>query len=164
PTVPPPRAQNPSNEHRVTITRVTDGDTVNVHLLDGPVVEANGIGSYEAVRLTGIDAPESDQAFGADSTRHLSELVAGKNIMLVECRSNRSYGRLLCKIVVDGKDVDLDQVKAGLAWHYKEYQREQSPADRSAYAAAECEAMKAKRGLWSDPHPMQPQDYRHGTV
>ena len=40
---------------------------------------------------------------------------------------------------------------------------EQSARDRDAYAEAECRAMKSKLGLWSDPHPLQPQDFRHGT-
>lgn len=48
-----------------------------------------------------------------------------------------------------------------MAWHYKQYQDAQSPAERGAYAAAECLAMKARIGLWSDPHPVQPQDWRH---
>jgi hypothetical protein len=51
-----------------------------------------------------------------------------------------------------------------MAWHYKQYQDEQSAADRTTYAATECTAMKATVGLWSDPHPVQPQDFRHGTV
>ena len=64
--------------------------------------------------------------------------------------------RLICKILLpNDEDMCLDQVKSGMAWHYKQYQDEQSPADRDGYAAAECSAMKAKLGLWSDPHPMQ---------
>jgi nuclease-like protein len=90
-------------------------------------------------------------------------MTSGKTVTL-ECESEKSYGRLLCKILLpNGEDVDLDEVKAGMAWHYKQYQDEQSPADREAYAAAECIAMKAKLSLWSDPHPVQPQDFRHGT-
>jgi hypothetical protein len=50
-----------------------------------------------------------------------------------------------------------------MAWHYKQYEDEQSPADRASYGAAECAAMKAKIGLWSQPDPEQPQDFRHGT-
>jgi hypothetical protein len=90
-------------------------------------------------------------------------MIAGKTVTL-ECENERSYGRLICKILLPNRaDVDLDQVKAGMAWHYKQYEDEQSPADREAYAAAECAAMKAKIGLWSDLHPVQPQDFRHGT-
>jgi endonuclease YncB( thermonuclease family) len=133
---------------------VTDGDTVDV---------LESTGRQESVRLTGIDAPEHDQVYGAESTRKLSGLILRKSVTL-DCEDERSYGRLLCKILLpNGEDVDLDQVKAGMAWHYKQFQDEQSPVDRVAYAAAECGAMKAKLGLWGDPHPVQPQDFRHGT-
>jgi Staphylococcal nuclease homologue len=59
--------------------------------------------------------------------------------------------------------VCLDQVKAGRAWHYKQYAFEQTPEDRQAYSAAEDGAREAHRGLWADAHPVQPQDFRHGT-
>jgi hypothetical protein len=113
--------------------------------------------------LAGIDAPESEQSFGAQSTRHLSALVSGKTVT-VQCENERSYGRLICKILLpSGEDIDLDQVKAGMAWHYKQYQDGQSAADRAAYASAECTAMKSKIGLWAEPNPVEPQDFRHGT-
>jgi len=148
------RPVNPLNRFSAQVVSITDGDTIDVM---GP----NGI-TY-AVRLAGIDAPEHDQAFGAESTQHLAELLSGKSVNL-DCENERSYGRLICKILLpDGEDVDLDQVKAGMAWHYKQYRDEQSPEDRASYAAADCVAMKAKLGLWSDPHPVQPQDFRHGT-
>jgi len=142
------------NRYPGKVVGVRDGDTIDV------AIAPEGV---QSVRLAGIDAPESAQAFGTESTRHLSEIVSGRTVAL-ECENERSYGRLICKILSSGgKDVDLDQVKAGMAWHYKQYQDEQSPADRLAYSAAECVAMKAKIGLWSNPHPEQPQDFRHGT-
>ena len=148
------RAAKPLNNFSGKVVSVTDGDTVDV-LVSGNLIYA--------VRLAGIDAPEHDQAYGTESTEHLSQLVLDKTVTL-ECEDERSYGRLICKIILaDGDDVCLEQVKAGMAWHYKQYEDEQNPADRENYAAAECFAMKAKVGLWSDPHPVQPQDFRHGT-
>src|SRR5216684_4030803 len=145
---------NPSNTFSAKVVNITDGDTVDVLRSDNFTY---------AVRLSGIDAPEHDQAFGTQSTQNLTSLISGKTVTL-ECESERSYGRLICKILLpSGEDVDLDQVKAGMAWHYKQFQDEQSPSDREAYATAECAAMKSKLGLWSDPHPVQPQDFRHGT-
>ena len=47
------------------------------------------------------------------------------------------YGRIVGKISIDQIDVCLDQVRRGMAWHYKQYQRDQTPADQQAYAAAE---------------------------
>jgi len=147
-----PETSSPPAATSVKVVSITDGDTVDVQDQQGRTY---------TVRLAGIDAPEHDQVFGPEATRHLSTLIAGKTVML-ECGNERSYGRMICKILLDGEDVCLDQVKAGLAWHYKQYEDEQSPADRAAYAAAECAAMKDHLGLWSDPHPA-PQDFRHET-
>ena len=145
---------NLPNKFSARVVSITDGDTVTV---------ADNAGQEEVIRLAGIDAPEHDQPFGAQSTGHLAGLLSGNTITL-DCENERSYGRLICKILLpDGEDACLDQVKAGMAWHYKQYQDEQSPADRAAYAAAECAAMKAKIGLWSDRNPIQPQDWRHAT-
>jgi endonuclease YncB( thermonuclease family) len=145
---------NPLSKFSAKVASITDGDTVGV-LAPG--------GQTYAIRLAGIDAPEHNQAFGSQSTANLAALVSGKTVAL-ECEDERSYGRLICKVLLpNGEDADLDQVKAGLAWHYKQYQDEQSLADRAAYGAAECAAMKAKSGLWGQPNPDQPQDFRHGT-
>ena len=107
---------------------ITDGDTIDVAL--------DPSGLVQAVRLEGIDAPESAQAFGSQSTQHLSEVASGKVVRL-ECENERSYGRLICKVLLQhGEDACLDQVKAGMAWHYKQYRDEQSPSDRETYASA----------------------------
>ena len=58
------------------------------------------------------------------------------------------------------KDANLEQVEDGMAWHYKKYQGEQSPSDRIEYSDAELEAKRLKVGLWHDPNPMPPWDYR----
>ena len=47
-----------------------------------------------------------------------------------------------------------------MTWHFKRYESEQRPEDRRAYADAEVEARKAKRGLWRDPQPVPPWDFR----
>jgi hypothetical protein len=61
------------------------------------------------------------------------------------------------------RDINLKQIQAGLAWHYKAYERDQSPADREHYAAAEESARKADVGLWVDRSPMPPWDCRRGV-
>jgi len=64
------------------------------------------------------------------------------------------------KVVVRGQDANLEQVRRGLAWHYKKYEREQEPSDRVSYAEAEIEARIARRGLWADPESISPWDWR----
>lgn len=137
------------------VVGITDGDTITV-LAPGNV-------QYR-IRLAGIDAPEHNQAFGTRSKQNLSRLVFGKTVTL-DCGKEESYGRLVCKVLLpSGEDADLDQVKAGMAWHYKQYESEQTPADKAAYAAAEDHAREAHLGLWSRPHPIPPWDFRHGTA
>lgn len=71
-------------------------------------------------------------------------------------------GRTVGKVIVNNMDANLEQVKRGFAWHYKEYAGEQSVADRSSYASAETAAKLAGVGLWRDPKPMPPWEWRHG--
>ena len=111
------------------------------------------------VRLAGIDAPEKGQAFGARSKQSLSDCAFGHRAHVEGAKIDR-YGRLVGKIVVDGVDCNLRQIEAGLAWHYKQYQREQSPKDRLVYAEAEETARERRAGLWRDQAPEPPWDYR----
>lgn len=134
------------------VVGLADGDTITV--LDASK-------SQHRIRLQGIDAPESRQAFGARSRQHLSDLVFNKEVS-VEWEKRDRYGRVLGKVLVGGRDACLAQVQAGMAWHYKYYQDEQSPEDRRLYAEAEREAREARRGLWSDPDPVPPWDFRRG--
>jgi endonuclease YncB( thermonuclease family) len=93
------------------------------------------------------------------NSRSLSDAVAGE-IVVVEYDKYDRYGRVLGKVLLDGEDVNLEQIEAGLAWHYKKYQGEQTVADRVAYSDAEMEARRNKLGLWGDPAPVSPWDYR----
>lgn len=136
------------------VVGITDGDTITA------LIPRN---AQYRIRLAGIDAPEHNQAFGARSKQNLSRLVYGKNVTL-DCGKAESYGRLICKVTLhDGKDACLAQIKAGLAWNYKQFQNEQTPQDRKVYAAAEDAAREAHIGLWSQPHPTPPWDFRHHT-
>ncbi len=64
------------------------------------------------IRLAGIDAPERKQAYGLASRKHLASIVAGKQVT-VEYKKRDRYGRIVGKVLLDGIDVCLDQVKAG---------------------------------------------------
>tara|TARA_B110000503_G_scaffold37745_2_gene61731 strand:+ start:30236 stop:30772 length:537 start_codon:yes stop_codon:yes gene_type:complete len=139
------------------VVAVTDGDTIKV--LD----ETN---TEHKVRLTGIDAPERGQPFGTASTQNLNRMVGGKQVRVESSKSDR-YGRILGKVWVQpsdcpscGKTLDTNhaQVLAGMAWWYRYYEKEQSAEDRGRYESAEDEAKARKRGLWVDPHPINPYD------
>ena len=132
------------------VINVADGDTITV--LDDTHTQ-------HKIRLTGIDAPEKRQAFGNVSKQSLAKQVAGQSVAVEWDKVDR-YGRKVGKVLLAGLDCNLVQIKRGLAWHYKQYQREQSPADRQSYAAAEVEARAAKLGLWRDAAPLPPWEFR----
>ncbi len=143
------------------VVAVTDGDTIKVLDADN---------TQYKVRLTGIDAPEKKQPFGDASRKNLASLVAGKEV-LVESNKKDRYGRALGKVWVQpsdcpncGKTLDANQAQllAGMAWWYRYYAKEQSPEDRGRYESAEDEAKARKWGLWADPHPINPYDWRKG--
>ena len=132
------------------VVRVTDGDTI--------VVLGPG-NTQHKIRLQGIDAPERKQAFGTKSKEHLSDSVAGK-FVVVDYNKRDRYERILGKVLLSDQDMNLEQIRAGLAWHYKKYQNEQTQTDRELYSKAEIEAKEARRGLWHDPEPVPPWEYR----
>ncbi len=132
------------------VVGVADGDTITV--LDADKVQ-------HKIRLSGIDAPEKKQPFGNRSKESLSVLAFDKTVNVETSKRDR-YGRQIGKVLVNGRDVNLVQVERGMAWFYRQYQREQSPNDRRLYEAAEDAARAGKRGLWRDADPMPPWEFR----
>jgi len=143
------------------VVAVTDGDTIKV--LDSSYTE------YK-VRLSGIDAPERGQPHGTSSRDHLASLVAGKEVR-VDWYKQDKYGRIVGKVWVEpadcptcGKTLDasLAQVTDGMAWWYHYYAEEQSAEDRGRYESAEDEAKARGWGLWAEPNPISPYEWRKG--
>ena len=132
------------------VVGVADGDTITV-------LDANKV--QHKIRLSGIDAPEKKQAFGNRSKESLSELAFDKTVNVETSKRDR-YGRQIGKVLVNGRDVNLVQVERGMAWFYRQYQRDQSPNDRRLYEAAEDAAKAGKRGLWRDADPAPPWEFR----
>jgi endonuclease YncB( thermonuclease family) len=99
------------------VVGVTDGDTIKV--LDAGRTQ-------HVVRLGGIDAPERAQPFGRVAKDALSTMVFDRRIQ-ARCWKRDRYGREVCGVFVGARDVGLEMVREGYAWHYKELDREQSP-------------------------------------
>ncbi len=132
------------------VVAIQDGDTLTV--LD----ESN---AQLRVRLTGIDAPEKRQAFGQRSKEALSDCAFGKAVVVVGDKFDR-YKRLLGKVIADGEDCNLRQIRFGMAWHYKKYERTQLLGERGLYAREEVLAKESRTGLWKDEAPTPPWDFR----
>lgn len=132
------------------VVGLVDGDTVTV--LDATKTQYR-------IRLTGIDAPEKHQSFGARSRNSLSDMVFRKTVK-VEFQKKDRYGRIVGKVIIGSLDASLEQVRRGMAWHYKAFEQEQSQSDRLLYTQAEEDARKAHRGLWRERDPIAPWDFR----
>lgn len=129
---------------------ITDGDTVTALTAQNKQIK---------VRLAGIDAPERGQPFGKASKQALSDLVFRRDVILDGDKVDR-YGRLVAKIEVDGRDINLEMIKLGMAWWYRKYANEQTAADQRLYEAAETGARGKKIGLWADAEPVPPWQWR----
>ena len=132
------------------VVGISDGDTLT--LLD----ESR---KQHKIRLAGIDTPEKGQPFGEYCKKSLSDLAYNRTVA-VESNKLDHYGRVIGKVLVDGQDVNLEQVRRGCGWHYKKYQNEQSLEDRLSYNAAEESARAGKAGLWADREPVPPWEWR----
>jgi micrococcal nuclease len=127
---------------------IADGDTLTVLHDKTPV----------KIRLQGIDAPEKAQPFGEKAKQFTSSLVFGKEVR-VEVVTRDRYGRTVGRVYTVNPPACLEDelVKAGLAWWYKQY----APKDKKL-GDLEADAKRAKRGLWADPSPTPPWEWRHG--
>lgn len=127
------------------VVRIIDGDTIEVLMGQRPV----------RVRLYGVDCPERSQAFGTAARRFTSELCFGQTVRLLSHGTDR-YGRLLADVVLaDGRVVNQELVRAGLAWWYREFAPEARELE-----ALEQQARARRLGLWADPQPLPPWEFR----
>jgi endonuclease YncB( thermonuclease family) len=132
------------------VVGVADGDTITI--LDSS-------NTQHKIRLAGIDAPEKSQPFGQVSKQNLSDMVFGQQVT-IDWQKRDRYQRIVGKVLLNRKDVNLEQLKAGLAWHYKKYVQEQPAEDREHYAQVELQAQQAKMGLWKEANAVAPWDWR----
>ena len=141
-----------------------------VFIIDGKVVSIDSGDSITVVnrrkirhkvRLAGIAAPAPSQAFNKEATSYLSGMILGRTVKIVGRRFDDN-GLLKGKVLLDGRDMNLEQVVAGFAWHHDEFPAEQSARDRQLYEAAELHARKLKFNLWSETNPTPPWLFREG--
>ena len=133
-----------ADEIKGRVVAIADGDTITV-------LDANQV--QRKIRLEGIDAPEKKQAFGTRSRQTLGDLVAGKDVTVQWNKKDR-YGRIIGHVYLGDRDIDMEMVQAGMAWHYRQYSKS------AELAAAEAEARKDRLGLWADANPVPPWAFR----
>jgi endonuclease YncB( thermonuclease family) len=126
-----------------------------VSVLDGDTIEVLHNTYPERIRLSGIDCPEKGQAYGNNAKHATSALVFGRDVTL-DTHGQDKYRRTLADVYLrDGTNVNQMLVKDGWCWWYRKY----APRD-TVLEGLEKEAREAKKGLWADPHPVSPWEWR----
>ena len=127
------------------VVAIGDGDSLTVLTASQKQVR---------IRLEGIDAPETKQAFGSTAKKSLSDLAFGREVNVVVSTTD-DYGRKVAQVYFGTFWINLAQVERGMAWHYTHYSRDPK------LHAAEVYARTSKLGLWSGKNPTPPWTYRH---
>lgn len=125
------------------VVSIADGDTITV---------IHDKTKYR-IRLNGIDAPETKQAFGTKAKKILGDKVFDQEVK-IEWKTMDKYNRIIGEVYLGDRRICLEMVAEGYAWHYKQYSKDQE------LAKAEKEAREAKKGLWVDPDPIPPWEFR----
>jgi endonuclease YncB( thermonuclease family) len=124
--------------------RILDGDTFEILV--------NDKATYK-IRLTDIDAPEKKQDFGTASKQQLATYIFGREVKVVYDKLDRNQ-RILGHVYCQNEYINLKMVTTGMAWHFKKYSTD------ATFALAQQQARKAKKGLWIQPNPIAPWDFR----
>ena len=125
------------------VVSVADGDTITV---------LYGKKEYK-IRFQHIDCPESSQAFGTKAKQVLSNKVFGKTVTVRWTEKDR-YERILGDVYIGKRRINAEMVQEGMAWHYKFFSKD------ATIAAAQTKAKAGKVGLWSQPDPVAPWEFR----
>jgi len=132
------------------VVDVSSGDSITI--MDASNTELK-------VRLSGIDAPEKQQPFGLESKKSLSDLINGKEVT-VNWIKRDYHKRVVGKVLLKKVDVNLEQVKRGMAWVFKHFMDDPYSQDQADYMDAQDEAENRHLGLWSQNEPIPPWEYR----
>ena len=126
------------------VIAVKDGDTI-------VILDANN--NQITLRLAEIDCPEKGQPFGTQAKNYTSNLVFGKNITYIKTDTDR-YGRIIAKVYINNKYVSEELLKAGMAWWYYKY------STNEYLKKLQNQAKSKKIGLWAEPNPVEPWNWR----
>lgn len=145
---------------KARVVRVADGDTVTVVKYG----EADcGKKCRSKIRLLGIDAPEMKMPYGEESKATLERLIKEANgIVTVSFQENKKdrYKRIVGKLEANGKDLNLEMIKQGMAWYFKKYRKDVATSDQAKYEKAQKTAEDNRLGLWKASNPMPPWEWR----
>jgi micrococcal nuclease len=126
-----------------------------VGVLDGDTLDVLHNRHAERIRLHGIDCPEKGQAFGKVAKLAASALVFGRTVTVKPYDTDR-YKRVVAEVfLADGTNLNHQLVKDGWCWWYRKY----APED-TVFERLQNEARERRKGLWADPNPTPPWEWR----
>ncbi len=132
------------------VTAVPEGDLITV---------SDAKNKEYRIRLSGIDAPEPAQDYGAAARNFLSGLVLDQQVTVIGRRYNTD-GQLVAQVFLLGRDVSYSMLLAGLAWYDKNNDDDQTKDDRKRYVEGEKFARGKKDNIWSQARAVAPWDFR----
>ncbi|WP_229207817.1 thermonuclease family protein [Dyadobacter beijingensis] len=131
---------------KAEVIGIQDGDTVELKFLYSGKKAGRRMGKNIRIRLLHVNCPERGMGFYNNAKQFTSEKCFRRTVTIRHKGEFDKYGRLLGEVVLpDGKVLNKELVKKGLAVHFKKYSKDRE------YAALEIAANKQKIGIWSQP-------------
>ena len=115
------------------------------------LIEIESDGEKIQFRLESVSTPRRGQPYHDEARQFVEKLVGDSPVAIHKTFESR--GRSYGYVVVDGKNVGDELLKAGLAWHYKRASKSERLAEM------ESTAKKEKKGLWSESAPTPPWEF-----
>ena len=143
-----PKPAAPAVSGPASLVSVGDGDTIRV---------TGSSGQKVTIRMACIDAPETAQGeSGTPATLVLKQLL-GAGPVEIRPQTVDRYGRTVAEVFVSGRNVNLEMVRLGMAYAYRQYL---SGCDENAYLGAEGQAERYRQGVWRWGNEVKPWDFR----
>ncbi|NBA86557.1 nuclease [Emticicia sp. CRIBPO] len=128
---------------KAEVVGIQDGDTIELKVVYDGKGARNRQGKNLRIRLLHVDCPERGFPLWKQAKQTTSDLCFRKVVKVMNTGSFDRYGRLLGEVhLPDGKVLNKELVKTGMAVHFKKYS-----GDRE-YAALEVKARQQKLGVW----------------
>lgn len=140
------------------------GKAIITYVVDGDTAYAGNV----KCRIDGVDSPEiahpehgkpTGEPYGQEAKATLEKMIKNREVTIriskpTDGRSN--YGRDVCQIEIEGKDVTMELLKAGAGQIYSRY------GTTPERQAAQSDAQANKRGIWGmGTPPSNSEQFRH---
>lgn len=136
-----------------TVVKISDGDTFTAE------TAGQDAGSFK-VRVYGIDCPEMGQPQGKEAKEYAQEKLPLGSMVLLQVVDVDRYGRAVALVYLpDGSTLQAGLIEAGFAWVHDRYCTLPICA---GWRDEEQAVSLAGVGLWAEPCPVAPWNWRRG--